>query len=221
MRQRIMLGGAILLFLIIGIWWQSQRRVLAPTPTSNGITPAQSTRADVLALLGEPDETWDCLSPRTRGESRYAVECNHPSDLVHYGYYYEGIPDDLFGWYEIQFNGDDTVNYVVDSRRVAGDLESMSVAEFLTQYGKPEQVVWSWRGGGRRGLLYCEQGFILHAKQPAMKGVWIQEIVYFAPLTTAQCLGTFYNEVVTTDPNAGWRNINWVQDPWGFDEAER
>ncbi len=220
-HQRLILGGGVLLLLIIiGIWTQLHRPPIADPPTWQGITPAQTTRAEVLALLGEPDNTWLCEVVYPGFAIRdYDKGCEATTDVVQYGYDNAQLPGKRYGWNEIHFNPDDTVDYILVTRWSNPHVEILSKEAFLLQYGKPEQITWSLRDSYSRGLLYCEQGLIFHAVQvrdsDSDNDIGIREAVYFAPMATDQCIEKFSNEITTTDPNEGG-HIESALDSWGF-----
>lgn len=216
MRQNLLIVSMVLLFVIIIIWVGTQflRLPTADTPKWNGITPSQTTREEVIVILGKPDETWTCLRPNDEIDIlRYERECERTSDVVNYGYYQEQLPGKPHGWHEIYFNLNNTVDYVVETRWTEPNGESKEA--FLLRHGSPERVTWSHRGVRIRGLLYCEQGLIFHVVLEGDRGVGIREAVYFTPMPTNQCIDKFFNEIATTNPYEG-SDVEGSLDPWGF-----
>jgi len=142
---------------------------------------------------------------------------------VHYGYYHEQLPGKSYGWYEIYFDTKDTVIYVVEPRWPDLTAKSMGRATFLAEYGNPERVTWSHRGGYARGLLYCEQGLILHVVlvhgKEDDRDIGISEVVYFTPMATDDCIDKFITEIATVNPYKG-SHVEGSLDPWGFNSAE-
>lgn len=217
MRQNLIIGGIVLLLIIVWGWTQFQLSPTVVAPTWNGITPSQTTREEVLAILGEPDNTFLCVVLYEGSVlRRYETECEQTTEVVQYGYYNEQLSGKLYGWNEIHFNPNGTVDYIVETKWPDPNGAILSKEALLLQNGSPEQVVWSRRGVSVRGLLYCERGLIFHTVLGgSIKTLRFTEVVYFAPMSTDQCIDKFSNEITTTYPYEG-SDVEGSLDPWGL-----
>lgn len=218
MRQNLFIVSMILLLIIIGGGMQFLRRPTADTPVWNGIVPSQTTREEVIALLGEPDKRWLCVWPNHGIDPiRHRKECELTAGVVNYGYYHEQLPEGPYGFHHIQFNKNGRVDYIVETKWSALDEAPLTVSELFADYGKPERATWSLRNTARNAILYCRQGLIMHATSVEDQTIIISEIVYFAPISTEQCVNKFFNEITIINP---YKSSDLVisEDPWGFND---
>ncbi len=219
-RRRTIAGAALLAIAALLILNRHFSHSAASAPSWNGITPGVTTRAEVRELLGEPDTKWlGCDYPNfVIDEERHLVGCLLKFWVLHYGYYHEEIPDYTNVFHQIQFDRHNTVEYLVEIRWPNADYDAMTVDDLVATYGRPERVVYSLTGSSTRAILYCEQGLILHADYIGKSTMGVAEKLYFAPMSTEECIKRFFNQVSVENPDPNG-HVQGSLDPWGFNDS--
>jgi hypothetical protein len=184
-----------------------------PTPSWRGITPGQSTKDEVIELLGQPDEIHPCEDGEIQVGTMGGMKENCGDGLLLYRYF-EMVDLDsntrITKKHQVYFQ-DETVTLIQELWPTRENSEdSLLIADYLDLHGLPEQVTWSSCWFTRaRALLYCQQGLIIHSD---LLGAAVA-VFYFEPMTTSECLQVFRTSIPEVNPELG-TTVRIPKDPW-------
>lgn len=221
-RKNIFIGISIfliLLYISIFFGWiyiNPTIEISQITPNWKGIIPGQTTKAEVISILGEPEKIHECYAERwifgygnKFSENIYLIDCKL-SNYVTYFYpaYYIGK---LNSDHEIHFEND-VVTHIAESLIGSPEDHELKTPEKVFEYfGHPEDMLWSMRDTGRYAILYCSQGVLIQTRSHS-----VNNILYFTPMNQNRCLSKFWFEVARSDPFEGGGNVLYSKDPWSI-----
>ncbi len=183
-----------------GISWPSNKSVtpqlLSSPPSWHGIMPGQTSLAQVLDILGQPDSI----------ERRYGYEVYRY--LEH---------KDLGNWEKVELwiaeqNQSSRVSAVFrawpywEEDRSLADVQTL--AQLITEYGRPDRVIWT-PICKERYLIWAHEGVAVSASaQPSFlhpEEYTVGDVLLFAPMPIRTFMGTDWPY---PNDGSGWSNGN-------------
>ena len=166
-------------------------------PEWRGIIPGQTTKREVVSILGPPDNIVVCMKWGKDLENPYDPEHGYLYRRCSFGpltYEYEEkrAPSKAPGTHQIHFRGN-TVWLVVEDMSAYSFEDRLPIDDVIFEFGLPEEEAWNRRY--RRRLLYCEQGKIV-----GVNDIVVEDTFYIEPMTTDECLYEFRFYLTLTDP---------------------
>jgi hypothetical protein len=198
-------GLLFVLAIIVKFWPRGDDMTQNIAPSWRGIIPGETTKQEVIQIMGQPDDIVKC----TIWLDRWFTDLTR-CFKGHLIYKYKEQHDNLSAIHEIHFQSE-KVWFIVEDVIPNSDDAQTSIEKFVELYGLPERATWSKLAPHFNAVLFCQHGVIVHASGRFGK------VFYFRPMSFNKCLREFSNEVATKNPFPDSDVIN-VEDPWGFNE---
>lgn len=176
--------------------------------TWRGIVLGQTKQKGVFQQLGKPTRVISCAEP-SKSWFKNIEDCLEGLEIYEYDEFLrKGKAPATHRLYFKQ----NTIWLIEETGWLHPNAKNLQLENLIKRYGLPEKITWSGLSHGQRVIMFCEQGFIIHANTSD-----VYKIFHFAPKSLEACLKIAELQVRTHIPDLPPDVRLAPENPWGID----